>query len=294
MNTADKLTLYQRRIREVYPDLPIGRSRLEGDGQNNDIVIVDERLIFRFPRYDDGITRLVREVTILNHVRRYVTLPVPDPIYSSYDDKVVGRAFIGYPMIPGEPLRRELLAAIHDEDTLQTLATQLATFLKHAHSAPLDELLPGAAACQPLARWESLYERIRLKLFPYMRPDARSWAVRHFEGFLSDRRNQDIAPTLVHGDFGASNILYDATKRTITGVIDFSSAGIDDPAVDFAAASTIGADFLQRFYATYPEIQGMLARAEFYKGTFALQEALFGLENGDEEAFRAGIADVAL
>ncbi|WP_285890123.1 hypothetical protein [Paenibacillus macerans] len=30
----------------------------------------------------------------------------------------------------------------------------------------------------------------------------------------------------------------------------------------------------------------------FYKGTFALQEALFGLEHDDPEAFRSGIAAV--
>ena len=36
--------------------------------------------------------------------------------------------------------------------------------------------------------------------------------------------------------------------------------------------------------------QGALGRVAFYRGTFALQEALFGVENGDEEAFRAGIA----
>jgi aminoglycoside 2''-phosphotransferase len=30
---------------------------------------------------------------------------------------------------------------------------------------------------------------------------------------------------------------------------------------------------------------------QFYVGTFALQEALFGIENGDREAFQSGIAD---
>ncbi len=34
----------------------------------------------------------------------------------------------------------------------------------------------------------------------------------------------------------------------------------------------------------------MLSRARFYVGTFALQEALNGLEDGDQEAFENGIA----
>lgn len=34
----------------------------------------------------------------------------------------------------------------------------------------------------------------------------------------------------------------------------------------------------------------MLILARFYAGTFALQEALYGLEDGDEQAFENGIA----
>jgi len=34
----------------------------------------------------------------------------------------------------------------------------------------------------------------------------------------------------------------------------------------------------------------MAERLAFYAGTFALQEALFGIENGDRQAFENGIA----
>ena len=84
-----------------------------------------------------------------------------------------------------------------------------------------------------------------------------------------------------------SNILHDSSTMTITGVIDFDSAGVGDPAVDFAAASCFG---LQRSSKVYPEIQTALDRVRFYVGTFPLQEALFGWDSGDAEAFRRGIA----
>ena len=32
-------------------------------------------------------------------------------------------------------------------------------------------------------------------------------------------------------------------------------------------------------------------RMRFYRSTFALQEALFGIEQGDEQAYRAGMRD---
>jgi aminoglycoside 2''-phosphotransferase len=38
-----------------------------------------------------------------------------------------------------------------------------------------------------------------------------------------------------------------------------------------------------------PGMVSFLDRIRFYRGTFALIEALFGIENGDEEPFRSGI-----
>ena len=69
-----------------------------------------------------------------------------------------------------------------------------------------------------------------------------------------------------------------------------------DPAVDVAwiqYRSGVRESFLKKFYAVYPEIETTLERAQFYAGTFALQEALFGIENNDAEAFRRGIATYA-
>jgi len=50
-----------------------------------------------------------------------------------------------------------------------------------------------------------------------------------------------------------------------------------------------GDDFLRRCAAAYGDIKPLLRRIRYHRGTFALLEALFGIENGDEEAFRAGI-----
>ena len=85
-----------------------------------------------------------------------------------------------------------------------------------------------------------------------------------------------------------------AQRHALTGIIDFGSAGLDDPAVDFAAASTLGPDILTDSPPTYPEVQGALVRAAFYKGTFALQEVLFGIENDDDDAFHTAQRPIVL
>ena len=56
----------------------------------------------------------MREVAILKGIRPFVTLSVPDPIYQSLEAGAAGEAFMGYRMIPGEPLSVKTFAGIAD------------------------------------------------------------------------------------------------------------------------------------------------------------------------------------
>lgn len=290
---VDKQEAYVQLICDTYPDLAIEKVSLNDRGQYNDILIINDDLIFRFPKYAEAIRQLETESIILQGIQSYVTLPIPNPIYKSEETQAVGKVFMSYHMIHGEPLWRETLLAINDEATVQALAIQLGTFLKTLHSVPVksafDVELPVVSS---YAEWSDMYARIRQKLFPYMRPEARRSVENHFEQFLNDAHNFAFHLVLIHGDFGSSNILFDANLQRIRGVIDFGSAGLGDPAIDFASLTGpfgYGEAFLLRMCSVYPTVTSLLERARFYSGTFALQEALFGIENGDREAFESGI-----
>jgi aminoglycoside 2''-phosphotransferase len=104
--------------------------------------------------------------------------------------------------------------------------------------------------------------------------------------------NFSYSPTLRHGDFGISSLLFDLGRGELTGVIDFSGAALGNPAVDFAGLLiSYGGDFLLRIQRSYPITTEMMARARFYIGTFALEEALFGYENGDGKALATGFEE---
>ncbi|MHB8597906.1 MAG: phosphotransferase family protein [Ktedonobacteraceae bacterium] len=289
----DKISAYIQAIRDVYPDLAIKTTQFNKDGQFNDVLIINEESIFRFPKTEREATKLVTEVALLRGLQNHVTLPIPNPIYRSAETASVGQNFMGYSLLAGEPFWHKTFYAINDEGLLQHLANQLATFLHQMHSTQAGELVVNLPDFQGCAEWIDLYNRFRNKLFPIMRPDACAWVVQHFESFLNDERNCSYIPVLIHGDFGPSNILYDAETKSISGIIDFSSAGWGDPAIDFAAiicATSYGEEFLQRFAAVYPGIDVVLSRARFYAGTFALQEALYGIEDDDPASFENGIA----
>ncbi|WP_348519841.1 phosphotransferase [Bacillus sp. 165] len=86
-----------------------------------------------------------------------------------------------------------------------------------------------------------------------------------------------------------ATILWDAMGNTITGVIDFGGAGLGDPAYDFAGLLSYDEEFFTMIAEEYSGIDHMVTRMHFYKSTFALQEALFGIENDDLQAFENGI-----
>ena len=290
----DKQRAYTERIRESSPALPIKSATLNEESQNNDVLTVNDEIIFRFPKYDDGVSRLEVETAILAGIQSHITaVRVPDPEYVSLEP-TVGRAFVGYRMIRGELATDRDFAEFGESQPFGSIPNQLATFLKELHNVPVDQSIGVELPTYDThSYWEDMYTRVREALFSHMTFRAQDQVQRHFETFLDDAQDFEYEPVLRHGDFGTGNILIDRETMTVTGMLDFGSAGLGDPAVDVGWVqylSGVGESFLQTFYAAYPGLQAVLDRARFYVGTFAIQDALFGAENNDTAAFERGIA----
>lgn len=136
--------------------------------------------------------------------------------------------------------------------------------------------------------WAQLFEDFKSELFQFMRPDAQQSVSATFDQFLNDPRQFEYTPAFRHGDFGPGNILYDPEKQKISGIIDFDSIGVDDPALDVGAILNLGEDFFSRMCPVYPEMSMLRERVAFYRSTFALQEALYSLRDNVMESFEAG------
>ena len=95
-----RLGLYVDRLRALHPALPLTTTEWVEMGQNNDVLIVNESLIFRFPRYRQGIDALRREVCLLSVIGRSNALPIPRPIYTSLSSETPGEVCIGVTWCP--------------------------------------------------------------------------------------------------------------------------------------------------------------------------------------------------
>jgi aminoglycoside 2''-phosphotransferase len=279
---------YIERIKQVYPSLSILDCQLNEIGQNNDVIIVNGSIVFRFPKYQIGIDNLKKETEILEAINSNVSIPIPYLIYQSFENWEVGKAFVGYELIQGSPLWKASFGRIKNEEVLNRLASQLVRFLIEIHSIskktlPLEET-------NPREEMVNLYKRIQNRLYPFMSEEWHRQISNSFETFLYSKTCLNLNTTLIHGDFGATNILWYPDTYNISGIIDFGGSGIGDPAYDFAGIlSSYGEEFFNMCLNLYPNGTEIAERVKFYRSTFALQEALHGVENDDVEAFENGI-----
>ena len=81
---SGKLGAYLDRISQAYPELGANKAEIVMEGQNNDVLIVNNSHVFRFPRHQEATDRLETECAILNWIRPYITsVQVPAPLFSN-------------------------------------------------------------------------------------------------------------------------------------------------------------------------------------------------------------------
>jgi aminoglycoside 2''-phosphotransferase len=275
---SDPLPAYRDRIQDSLPALTITSLQVDCDGLMNDVMIANQELVFRFPKNDQARQALAKEIRILDLVRLYVDLPVPQVEHQEDD-------WMMYRLILGRGLHREDILR-QDETTQERLAEQVAVFLQQLHSIPGEEIerhaLNAPAGVRGLEDWTQLYQEVQIQLFPLLMTHAREWVGGHFSPLLDGSLDLDFVPAFIHGDLGPYHFLYDPEERCLRGVIDFGSAGLGDPADDFAnVIHGLGEGFLRKMLKYIPVNQAVLDRSRFHAGTLELQWAVNGLRSND-------------
>ena len=271
---------YLVQIERHLPGIDPARLRVNPDGLANDVIIADERWVFRFAKNEHSRQDLARERAILALVGPRLSVPVPAVT-------PLGKDGVVYPLIQGAPLYRHDLLRL-DGATQDAFAEQLAGFLRTLHAIAAADLtdyglgspLPGATRDEWLAR----FERAELALAPYLWADQKAWLADLFTPLLDGRLDLAFDPVLIHNDLAPYHILVAPHRSTprIAGIIDFGVAGAGDPAADFAALiSTYGESFVRRMAPWYPGLADLLDRARLRAGYLEVEWVLKGLASND-------------
>lgn len=266
-------SLYLYRIRQIQPELVLNDINIINEGVMNVVIIVNNEIVFRFPRNEWAKDRLSIEYNILKVIKDVLKAPIPTPIYCSDD-------VITYRMIPGR--------AIQQNDLLNNdlVVRQLGELLTDLHSFSMQVIqkagIPATYTTLTSEQWIEFYEDVQRELFPFLMDSAKFWINEHFKCLLDNTLSLDYNPTFIHGSIRPSHIIFDPNIKYISGIIDFGTAGIGDPAEDIAGIlNAIGETNFQKMHSFYCCTQDLLQRARFIAGTFELRWLLQGVRTND-------------
>ncbi len=276
---ADVLAGYLARIEADLPALRVASARMNSDGMMNDVVVVNDTLVFRFAKNDHAKRLLTYEAQLLHVIERYVTVPVPHIEHCN-------DTYMHYRYVPGMPLYRHTLLRA-DTATQDLLAHQLATFLQQLHAISLSDVPAPPWQTTPPESRRAFYEQrlaaLEQHMYPLLWADQKAWISDLFAPVRDGSVDlDDFTPVLIHRDLAAYHILHAPQTGHLTGVIDYGTASAGDAAVDWACLiNTYGEQFVRRMHHVYPVAQATIDRARFLAGALELEWALGGIQSND-------------
>jgi aminoglycoside 2''-phosphotransferase len=257
------------RIRAEFPALAFEHAALNDFGEDHAVVIVDDAWVFRFPRSLEAGAYAAREGRLLEHLARASPLATP-----RYELAAAGGEFAGYPMIAGEELTEARFAALA-RPVQDNILDEIGAFLAVLHATP-PELLAAGGPPRPSETGEAFAERYAERRAEYVRllpPDLLARADAFYRGLPAAVAG---APTcVVHNDFTEDHILLDRGGDRLAGVIDFTDAGLGDPAFDFTFLWAYGDDApaqVLRRYGAVREAGGILQRSRWWFVRYRLDQ----------------------
>jgi aminoglycoside phosphotransferase (APT) family kinase protein len=236
--------LARRLIDEQFPELEVGSLRLIGEGWDTTVWLVNEDLVFRFPRRSYPVPGLENEIAYLPRLVPLLSLPIPNPAFVGRPSAAFRWPFYGCRFLPG----RELADAELDEAARVALARPLAEFLQTLHAVELDAELP----VDPVQRADMSFPRTTERLAELERLGL--WTAPPLVDELLETARDLPAPeptAICHGDLHLRHLLVDE-RGGPCGVIDWIDLSRNDPAVDLVLFwSTLPPDGRAEFLDAY-------------------------------------------
>lgn len=263
--------LDERKVAEIvsqqFPEFDNCSVARLGGGWDNEMFVLNGRVVFRFPKRENGDAWLGRELQVAGAAEKALGGIVPHFAYIGRPSPAFACRFAGYPLLAGVP-------AGSPGVPLGMLAADVARALGALHA------LDGAALPATPDNWESEPADLRrtelMALAAEVRSHLRGELLAQAEPYLEGHvpAPQGGVRRLAHNDICARHLLVDATSGRLTGMIDWGDAMATDPVVDFAGLITVsGWAFVREVVAAYPQDLGsnFVERLVWTTRTCALQ-----------------------
>lgn len=238
--------------------------------------------LLRIPRRPDALALAQREQAVLDRVRPYLPIQVPDwQIHTT--------ELIAYPLLRGKPAgtidpelqayRWEIDAQNLPDAYLQSLGQALAALHAIEPGALVRAGLKTPSIATIRTAWSERMAKVK-QVYPVNLPLWERW-----QRWLDNDTLWPEHTTLIHGDLHPGHILVDQQAQ-VTGFIDWTEARVDDPASDFAAHYRVfGRNSLEALLRHYGQSGGhvwpaMADHIVAYDSAIAVEVAEFAERSG--------------
>lgn len=223
-------TLVKECLQMQFPDLLPIHLKCIGEGWDNKVYLINENIIFRFPRRKIAVELIERENTVLQILQHQFNLEIPNPMFHGKPLPLYPYPFHGYKMIKGIAGCYESLT---EEQRIASLPP-LADFLKKLHH--LDA--PQAIKLKPYVfnrtntpqSVEALQDRLHKIMTRNIVPINK--AVFDLEMIAALQIQLPNDKCLIHGDLYSRHLMFQ--QGHLTGIIDWGDIGINNKSVDLA------------------------------------------------------------
>jgi aminoglycoside phosphotransferase (APT) family kinase protein len=231
-------------IHDNFPDLRWQDYRVNNEGWDHEVVILDNEVVFRFPNDDDYRDALRTEIDVLKLLKPLSSVAIPD---YTYIPKTV--AFAGYPMIPGEVLSKKAFDSLSELDRLD-IAKQLAGLLSTMHTLIRNGYDVSAVPLSYVKEDQQAIKQLAAQHFGAVLSVSERDTVQKILADVDALLTRQLPEVLIHGDVYSNHLLWDS-KTNVLGLIDFSDMTRGDPAIDFAELYEYGSSFVRAVYDQY-------------------------------------------
>lgn len=192
----------------------------------------DNGWVLRVPRREDVVPKIKIEAAVLELVRDAVATPVPDW-------RICTDELIAYPLLPGKPgITLDAETGVHwqMDASSRRYATDLGDLLATLHTISHDDVrATGADVLTPAevrARWRTDIDAVTdaFDVAPHLHDRWEAW--------LADDSYWPTWSVFTHGEIYQGHTLVDEANA-ITGVLDWTTAGVGDPGKDFMFQATL-------------------------------------------------------
>jgi aminoglycoside phosphotransferase (APT) family kinase protein len=239
---------------EAQFDLQVKNIKLVDSGWDNTVYLINEALIFRFPRREFALPCMTNEIAMLPYIAEQVTFPLSAPQWIGKPSEQYPYPFAGYPMLVGRSLCDVSESLIDNKVFAETLAIWLKELhhvsvrnsdlqlLKNTQDWHLDVAYRVKRCHENLAQYEDYFLEANFTIEQLHETIDK----------LSQLKINKYLQSYVHGDLYHRHIIVDPNTCMPTGIIDWGDVHISHPGIDLS----VGMIFTHSAYEHFLNIYG--------------------------------------